>query len=38
MQNDLVATGNLDKPGDLTKIVDPSVRADALKLAGDGKN
>jgi NitT/TauT family transport system substrate-binding protein len=37
MQNDLVATGNLDKPGDLAKIIDASVRANALKLIADGK-
>jgi NitT/TauT family transport system substrate-binding protein len=35
MQNDLVKTGNLDRPGDLAKIVDTSLRADALKLAGN---
>ncbi len=37
MQNDLVKTGNLDRPGDLAKIVDTSLRADALKLAGSGR-
>jgi NitT/TauT family transport system substrate-binding protein len=36
MQNDLVKSGNLDRPGDLSKLVDPSLRADALKLAGPG--
>ena len=34
MQNELVRTGNLPKPGDLAKIVDPSARARALELAG----
>jgi NitT/TauT family transport system substrate-binding protein len=37
MQHDLVSTGNLDRPGDLNKIVDPSIRADAMALAGNGK-
>ena len=35
MQNDLVKTGNLDRPGDLGRIVDTSLRAEALKLAGN---
>jgi NitT/TauT family transport system substrate-binding protein len=37
MQSDLVKTGNLDRPGDLARIVDPSLRADALKLVGPGR-
>jgi len=37
MQNDLVKTGNLDRPGDLAKIVDTSLRADALRLTGSGR-
>jgi NitT/TauT family transport system substrate-binding protein len=32
MQNELVKTGNLDKPGDLKRIVDPTLRASALEL------
>jgi NitT/TauT family transport system substrate-binding protein len=38
MQHDLVATGNLDRSGDLGKIVDPSIRADAMALTGTGKS
>jgi NitT/TauT family transport system substrate-binding protein len=34
MQNELVRTGNLDKPGDLGRIVDASLRAQALEIAG----
>jgi NitT/TauT family transport system substrate-binding protein len=34
MQHELVRTGNLDKPGDLTRIVDPSLRVQALEMAG----
>jgi len=34
MQNELVKTGNLQRPGDLTRIVDPSLRATALELVG----
>jgi NitT/TauT family transport system substrate-binding protein len=34
MQNELVRTGNLDKPGDLGRIVDASLRARALEIAG----
>ena len=34
MQNDLVKTGNLDRPGDLSRIVDGSLRSEALKLVG----
>ena len=37
MQNDLVKTGNLDHPGDLARIVDASLRTEALKLAGGGR-
>jgi NitT/TauT family transport system substrate-binding protein len=32
MQKELVTTGNLDKPGDLKRIVDPTLRAKALEL------
>ena len=32
MQNELVKTGNLQRPGDLAKIVDPALRAQALEL------
>ncbi len=32
MQNELVKTGNLQRPGDLAKIVDPALRANALEL------
>jgi NitT/TauT family transport system substrate-binding protein len=35
MQNELVKTGNLEKAGDLGKIVDPSLRGKALELAGN---
>jgi len=34
MQNELVKTGNLQRPGDLTRIIDPSLRAKALELVG----
>jgi NitT/TauT family transport system substrate-binding protein len=34
MQNELVKTGNLQRPGDLGKIADPTLRAKALELAG----
>jgi len=34
MQNELVKTGNLQRSGDLTRIVDPSLRAKALELVG----
>jgi NitT/TauT family transport system substrate-binding protein len=34
MQKELVRTGNLQRPGDLSKIVDPSARAKALELTG----
>jgi len=36
MQSELVKAGNLKKPIDIAKIVDPSIRADAIK-AGAGK-
>jgi len=34
MQEELVKTGNLQRPGDLGKIVDPTLRAKALELTG----
>lgn len=34
MQEELVKTGNLQKAGDLGKIVDPTLRQKALELAG----
>jgi NitT/TauT family transport system substrate-binding protein len=34
MQEELVKTGNLQKAGDLSKIVDPTLREKALELAG----
>jgi NitT/TauT family transport system substrate-binding protein len=34
MQNELVKTGNLQRPGDLGKIADPTLRAKALELVG----
>jgi hypothetical protein len=34
MQNELVKTGNLQRAGDLTKIVDPTLRAKALEMIG----
>ncbi len=34
MQNELVKTGNLDKAGDLAKLVDATLRAKALELTG----
>jgi NitT/TauT family transport system substrate-binding protein len=34
MQEELVKTGNLQKAGDLSKIVDPTLRDKALALAG----
>jgi len=34
MQEELVKTGNLQKTGDLTKIVDPKLREKALELVG----
>ena len=34
MQNELVKTGNLQRPGDLNKIVDASPRAKALEMVG----
>jgi NitT/TauT family transport system substrate-binding protein len=36
MQDQLVKTGNVRKPMDLSKLVAPEVRAAALRLAGDG--
>jgi hypothetical protein len=32
MQHELVKTGNLKAAGDLGKITDPTLRADAMKL------
>jgi hypothetical protein len=34
MQEELVKTGNLTRAGDLTKIIDPTLRTKALELAG----
>jgi hypothetical protein len=34
MQEELVKTGNLQKAGDLSKIVDSTLREKALELAG----
>jgi NitT/TauT family transport system substrate-binding protein len=34
MQEELVKTGNLQKVGDLSKIIDPTLRQKALELAG----
>jgi NitT/TauT family transport system substrate-binding protein len=34
MQEELVKTGNLQKAGDLTKIIDPTLRQKALELVG----
>jgi NitT/TauT family transport system substrate-binding protein len=34
MQEELVKTGNLQKVGDLSKIIDPTLREKALELAG----
>jgi NitT/TauT family transport system substrate-binding protein len=34
MQNELVKTGNLPRAGDLSKIVDPSLRGKALEIVG----
>jgi len=34
MQEELVKTGNLQKAGDLTKIIDPTLREKALELVG----
>jgi len=34
MQNELIKTGNLAKPGDLTRIIDPTLRAKALEMVG----
>jgi NitT/TauT family transport system substrate-binding protein len=32
MQNLLVQTGNLNAPGDIKKLIDPSIREEALKI------
>jgi len=37
LQNDLVKTGNLDRAGDLSRIVDASLRARALGLVGSSQ-
>lgn len=34
MQNELVRTGNLDKAGDISRIIDASLRAQALEMVG----
>jgi hypothetical protein len=34
MQEELVKTGNLQKAGDLGKIVDATLRAKALEMVG----
>jgi NitT/TauT family transport system substrate-binding protein len=34
MQGELVKAGNLDKPGDLAKVTDPTIRAAALERLG----
>jgi hypothetical protein len=34
MQEELVKTGNLQKAGDLTRIIDPTLREKALELVG----
>jgi NitT/TauT family transport system substrate-binding protein len=34
MQEELVKTGNLQKAGDLTKIIDPTLRQKALEMVG----
>jgi NitT/TauT family transport system substrate-binding protein len=34
LQKELVTTGNLDRPGDLSRIVDASLRTKALELVG----
>jgi NitT/TauT family transport system substrate-binding protein len=37
MQDLLIKTGNLDKPADIAKLIDGSVREKALALAGPGR-